>query len=115
MNLRFVTGIAACLLVPALVASGADPVRLSAPIEKAAIATPRAVELADLDGDGTLDAVTVGLSPARYAAYEGRGDGSFGVELANGSLYLQPTDLVVGDFDGDGILDVAGINNACSG
>ena len=114
MNLRFVPGFAACLLAPAL-ASRADPVRLSVPREKVSIASPRAVELADLDGDGRLDAVAVGLSPARYAAYEGNGDGTFGEELASGSLYLQPTDLVVGDFDGDGILDIAGINNACSG
>ncbi len=105
----------AALLLATALASGADPVRLSAPLERASVASPRAVELADLSGDEILDAVTVGLAPARYAAYAGAGDGSFDEELANGALYLQPTDLVVGDFDEDGILDIAGINNACSG
>ncbi len=75
-----------------------------------------AVELADVDADGVLDAVVVGSSPtARFACYTGSGDGTFGAELTSGYLYLQPTDLVTGDFNGDGILDIAGINNACSG
>ena len=36
-------------------------------------------------------------------------------EISSGSLYLDPIDIVVGDFNGDGALDLAAINNACLG
>jgi hypothetical protein len=75
---------------------------------------PRAVALEDIDRDGSLDAVAVGYANARYASYAGVGDGSFGEELAQGPLYLKPVDLVVGDFNGDGLPDIAAINSACS-
>lgn len=94
----------------------AADVRLDEALESETLFPPRAVDLADVDSDGVLDAVVVGTSvSARFACYGGSGDGTFGSELASGYLYLQPTDVTVGDFNGDGILDIAGINNACSG
>ena len=101
--------------IPWLATVRAD-VELGEPLESETLLSPKAVELADIDGDGILDAVVVGTSiSARFACYGGMGDGTFGPEIASGYLFLQPTDLVVDDFDGDGILDIAGINNACSG
>mgnify|MGYP001092065902 CR=1 FL=1 len=88
---------------------------LSAPVDLTPVVLgPQAVELGDIDKDGKLDAVVLGKASARFVVYHGNGDGTFGDEIASGSLYLQPTDMVLADFDGDGLLDIAAINNACS-
>ena len=96
-------------------ALAAGELELSAPLEyMPSITTPRAVALADIDRDGNLDAVVVGTGlNALYAVYEGQGDGTFGAEIAKANLYLDPIDVVVDDFDGDGNLDIAAINSAC--
>jgi hypothetical protein len=64
--------------------------------------------LADTDGDGHLDVVT--HRSAEVASHLGAGDGTFG---ALGSELLSPTGLTgmgpmtIGDFDEDGVVDVA--------
>jgi hypothetical protein len=108
---------ATCWLLACFLLSSSDAAawNLSSPEDlPTTVSGPQAVELGDLDGDGRLDAVVVGKTSALYACYRGNGDGTFGEEIAVGSLYLQPTDLVLADFDGDGLLDIAAINNACS-
>ena len=88
---------------------------------------PSAVALADVNGDGKLDMLVAvgglviagatrepwdfpGLSnPGYVAVLLGNGDGTFqkGVEYDTGS---QPAAIAVGDFNGDGRLDVATSN-----
>ena len=40
----------------------------------------------------------------------GNGDGTFGGLRASGMLQTEAVDLVVGDFNGDGIADFAAVN-----
>ena len=105
-------------LVFAFPAIGAE-IRLSSPVPSlTAGKTPMAVELAEIDADSTLDAVIVGsltgsTTVPKYSCFHGVGDGIFTGEISQGDLYLSPTDLVVGDFNEDGFLDIAAINGAC--
>jgi hypothetical protein len=105
----------AAFWVVAIPAGAGEALVLSAPANlTTTVDGPQAVELGDIDKDGKLDAVVLGKTSARWACYRGNGDGTFGTEIASGTLYLQPTDMVLADFDGDGLLDIAAINNACS-
>ncbi|MBB5060576.1 hypothetical protein HDF16_005312 [Granulicella aggregans] len=66
----------------------------------------------DFNADGILDLVTYDGSFSLLAYWQGIGDGTF-VQLSN----VSPVDffssslnsLIVGDFDGDGVLDVGGV------
>ncbi len=69
---------------------------------------PPAVALADMDHDGTLDAV-IG-SRDGVLLYPGRGDGSFGTATASAGVFVQALD--VADLDGDGFTDVAIVGSA---
>ncbi|HEX4240702.1 MAG TPA: FG-GAP-like repeat-containing protein [Steroidobacteraceae bacterium] len=79
--------------------------------------TPGPVAAADLDNDGKADAVTVGSgnTGAVVAVLFGNGDGTLGGELD----YPLPAGaasqgaVVIGDFNGDGIQDIA-LSAACS-
>ena len=105
----------AALCALTIPAGAEDPLRLSAPVNlTTTVQGPQAVELGDIDKDGKLDAVVLGKTSATFACYRGNGDGTFGDVIASGDLFLQPTDLVLADFDGDELLDIAAINNACS-
>lgn len=119
---HFPLTVTACLVaLPSLSSPsslGADEgLRLSLPREhtSASLQGPLAVALSDLDGDGALDAAVVLEALNGYACLRGDLTGSFSGEIARGALYLQPQDLVIADFDGDGVSDIAGINKACSG
>ena len=74
---------------------------------------PEAVKLARIDGDEHLDAVVVCTYSDTYACLRGNGDGTFGDEFASDYLDINPTDLVVGDFNNDGYPDIAGLNSGC--
>lgn len=111
----WILGTVAILSFPARAAPPDPELVLSSPALRltASALGPRAVDLADIDADGSLDAVVVGFTSARYACYRGLGDGTFGEEFAVGGLYQEPVDLVVDDFNGDGLPDIAAINSAC--
>ncbi len=71
-----------------------------------ASARPQAVAVADLDGDGTLDAVTASSTP---------GDGDVRVVLGLAAqdtvtAGTEPRDVEIADFDGDGVPDIAACN-----
>jgi hypothetical protein len=74
--------------------------------------SPRALVVADFNGDGQLDlAVSTYLgptytSPGRVSIFRGNGDGTFQPPL-NLTTLAGPADLAVGDFNGDGIPDLA--------
>lgn len=114
MWVRSVTLLLVFLAPSALILAEAE-VRLSPPREFSPAVPPEAVALADVDRDGLLDAIIVSQSPAQFTCYRGAGDGTLGDELATRRLYLQPTDLVVDNFDNDpeGLPDVAAINKSC--
>jgi hypothetical protein len=76
---------------------------------------PRSVEMADIDGDGRLDILTVnaGLSqrsPGSISRFLNRGGGTF--ERARNLIGAEgPRDLAVGDLDGDGAVDLVTANS----
>ena len=72
---------------------------------------PRYVAVGDFNGDGILDlAVTNAGSTSNVSILLGTGTGSFGpaTSFATGGTF--PTSVAVGDFNGDGILDLAVTN-----
>src|ERR1700731_4093512 len=71
-------------------------------------AAPNSVEIADFTGDGNLDLVVANSGSNNVTILLGDGKGGF-VE-AKGSPFPaghSPNDICVGDFNGDGNLDVA--------
>ncbi|MBN1422899.1 MAG: VCBS repeat-containing protein [Planctomycetes bacterium] len=75
-----------------------------------------AIELADFSEDGVLDLLVIQGTNTGYAlVYEGNGDGSFPPQPTDqASLYLRSNGGIAGDFNGDGVLDIAALNSACS-
>lgn len=71
---------------------------------------PRDIKTADFDGDGKLDLVVVGYDGYTpwVRIFKGNGNGTF-VPPVNIALpgSIQPTGVSVGDFNGDGFLDLA--------
>lgn len=83
---------------------------------------PTAVRLADLDGDGVLDAVVTGRNYiadpevlGRIAVLKGLGNGSFQPWPDVIVSKAQGEDLVLADFDGDGQVDLAATLSARRG
>src|SRR5262249_12571949 len=71
---------------------------------------PYSAALADFNGDGKLDLVTVNNDNNTFSLLLGNGDGTFQVptDTATGP---GPESPAVGDFNGDGKLDLAVANN----
>ena len=77
---------------------------------------PSAVALADIDNDGDLDLLTANAGTVNFPASvvnvsRNNGAGSFGA-YTSVAVGVQPTELVLGDVDGDGDLDLLTANKA---
>ncbi len=72
---------------------------------QAHIAQPQSLQLADFNGDGTLDLLTTSTFRSFAMAF-GNGDGTFRAPRVYPSRLIGPASLRVGDFNGDGHLDV---------
>ncbi len=73
-------------------------------------AFPESVQLADFNGDGILDILTLNSDDDDLSLLLGKGDALFQPEQRFALAGSQPTDLAVGDFDGDTLPDVAVVN-----
>jgi hypothetical protein len=76
------------------------------PTNFAVDANPLAVALADLNGDGKLDAVTANYGGGSVSVLLGNGDGTFQPAQSFPAGAFAST-VVVGDFNGDGKPDLA--------
>ncbi len=71
---------------------------------------PNSIKLADLNGDGSLDAITADITSNTVSVLLGQGDGGF--EVADSySTGTSPASVVLGDLNGDGILDLVTANS----
>ncbi len=71
--------------------------------------TPTSVTLADLDGDGKLDAIAGSTaSSARLRVLPGNGDGTFGSPMAV-STSVSVNNVLTADLNGDGELDLLAV------
>src|ERR1700722_7932922 len=79
-----------------------------APVSYSAGTTPQTVVVADLNGDGKLDLVIGNHNSANVSVLLGVGDGTFQPAVDyNTPNTGTPDSIAVGDFDGDGNLDLA--------
>lgn len=70
------------------------------------LGSTRAIGAADVDRDGDVDLCVVNSDSGDVSLYRNRGDGTFLEHVRIGGS-LEPNDLVLGDFTGDGIVDLA--------
>ena len=73
---------------------------------------PDAVAVGDFNGDGKLDLAVANFASASVSILLGKGDGTFqtAINYGLGSGAHHPTSAAVGDFNGDGKLDLAVAN-----
>jgi hypothetical protein len=90
------------------VSPGVGTGAFGSPIVSTASFAPSMVAAADLNGDGNIDAVGVGsnVSGPIVGVLFGHGDGTLSGEL-DYSLPGSGTGVVIGDFNGDGLPDIA--------
>ncbi len=79
------------------------------------------IDAFDIDGDGDLDVVDMeaegapNIPDGRFFIAKNNGDGTFQTPYAYNLLPHRPEDVVAGDFDHDGKLDLAMTNNGAYG
>ena len=69
----------------------------------------------DFNGDGHLDLAAglyTGLDTGAVSVLLGKGDGTFALPIHDNPVANGPTGIAVGDFNGDGRLDIATANNS---
>jgi hypothetical protein len=72
--------------------------------------------IADLDGDGIPDIAVIDRTSDLILLYVGNGDGTFTASsAAPASTYGTPWDIATGDFNGDGLADLAVATSAQNG
>ncbi len=80
------------------------------PVSYSAGLVPQAIAVGDVDNDGNADLLVAcdgyGNIPGKLAVLRGNGDGTFGT-AAHYSAGVNPFSIAVGDFNGDGYIDVA--------
>lgn len=69
-------------------------------------AEPRALSLADFDGDGDIDIVSANNTEFSIRVFRNRGDGKFDPAQTL-TVGTRPTGIAAGDWSGDGIPDIA--------
>lgn len=71
--------------------------------------SPNAVAIADVNGDGKLDIIVANdpVGPTEASLLVGDGNGGFGAPTAIGGSVGGGTSIAIGDFNGDGRLDIA--------
>ncbi len=103
--IRSVVGLSAaftCLAANAVAQASFHP-----PIAYSVGTDPEAVAVADFDGDGHLDLVSTVRTPARLSLVRNLGAGAFGpAEFTALDVLSEPMDIVAGDFNGDGRMDL---------
>ena len=74
--------------------------------------TPNGVALGDVDGDGDLDFVTANYDPGTVSVRLNNGSGNFTAPNTSptSSVDYEPINVVLGDVDGDGDLDLLTAN-----
>ncbi|MGQ0630135.1 MAG: FG-GAP-like repeat-containing protein [Sporichthyaceae bacterium] len=73
--------------------------------------TPQSVTAGDFDGDGVLDLATANTAGNSVSLVLGDGDGTFTPAVPRDTAVGDdPVSVVAGDFDGDGVLDLATAN-----
>ena len=71
------------------------------------------IVVADFNSDGMLDIATASPHSQAVVVYLGNGDGSFATDARFfAPVGLNPTSMSVGDFDGDGTIDVAVVDSS---
>jgi hypothetical protein len=105
--------VAACLAVLASIAASCvgqtpPPIAFNARRDFPVGQSPDGIATADLNSDGKMDMVTLNQSSNDVSVLLGNGDGTFqpavSYSVLNSNLY--PLSLTLGDFNGDGKLDI---------
>lgn len=73
--------------------------------------TPRGLSAADLNGDGKVDFVVSNLNSGNVSVRLGNGAGAFtGGSASDYTVQAQPSSVIIGDFNKDGMPDIAAAN-----
>ena len=101
------------LVFSLLSATGAQALSFNTPVTFAVGSIPSSLASGDFNRDGNLDLVVTNRATNNVTILLGNGDGTFTTGPATPiNVGSAPVSVTVGDFDRDGILDIAVANNA---